>query len=32
MLKGEIEAHVTGRACRVITDIINPGSVSSAVF
>ena len=24
MGKGEIEAHVTGRACRMIIDVLNP--------
>ena len=28
--KGEIEAHVTGRACRIIVDMINPRFVLSA--
>ena len=28
--EGEIEGHVTGRACRIITDMINPRFVTSA--
>ena len=30
--KEEIEAHVTGKACRIIVDMINPRFVSSAQF